>query len=116
MTARILIVDDEPLVLSTMERALSKTGYEVTATGTVEDFLNALSANSYNLIIMDVHIGSISPEALLAKVRGLCPDVKILTVSGSVCCGQDERHFLQKPFKIADLRQKVKDLLEGVCQ
>ena len=115
MPAKILVVDDEPMVLSTIERALTKTGYSVTATSTAEDFLSALSRESYNVLVMDVHIGSMRPETLLDKVKDLCPKAKILTVSGSVYCDLEGRYFLQKPFRIADLRQKVKDLLDDAC-
>ena len=116
MDERILVIDDEPLILATIDRALTKQGYSVRVTSTISDFLDCLRAEGYNLLVMDVHLGGMRPEVLLSKVKNLCPKAKILTISGSVCCGVEDRQFLQKPFRISDLRQKVRDLLDEACK
>ncbi|MDP2167650.1 MAG: response regulator [Thermodesulfovibrionales bacterium] len=112
MNERILVIDDEPLILATIERALSKLGYAVRTTGSVADFLDALSTAAFDLLIMDLHLGSISPDVLLEKVRAITPETKILTVSGSNY-GFPEECFLQKPFKIDDLRHMVREMLDS---
>lgn len=108
---KILVVDDEPLVLSTIERVLVKSGYIVVPTSTERDFLDALTKDRYDLLIMDMHIGFMSPDVFIKKVRELSPDSKILTISGSYPSGIEGESFLQKPFKIDDLRQKVRALI-----
>jgi len=108
---KILVVDDEPLVLSTIERALSKSGYIVVPTSNAEDFFSALSKDRYDLLIIDMHVGFISPDVFVKKAKELAPDSKILTISGSYPSVVEGESFLQKPFKIDDLREKVRALI-----
>lgn len=111
MNERILAVDDEPLVLKTIEKALTKTGYKVKTVSSGEDCMDALRESVFDLLIMDLYLGGISPDALIKRVRALAPHARILVVSGSVA-GLSGRHFLQKPFRIEELRQKVREILD----
>lgn len=111
MGVRILVIDDEPLILKTIEKALSKSGYEVTTTSSVEEFLSSVSSGGFDLLIMDVHLGA-STRTLLGEVKRVSPEVKILTVSGSVD-GSVGSPFLQKPFRIEELRDKVREMLSS---
>lgn len=111
MSEKILVIDDEPLVLSSIERALLKVGYEVLATTEKEAFMNALISTRFNLIIMDLHMKGIKTDELVDEARKLKPPVKFLTISGSIP-PRDSKYFLQKPFKIDVLRKKVREILD----
>jgi DNA-binding NtrC family response regulator len=112
MNEKILAIDDEPLVLSTIEKALSKVGYDVRATSDEEGFIQALTSESFPLLIMDLHLGEgTDTMALMEKARAISPHSKILLVSGSEPAVEGE-HFLEKPFRINDLRQMVRDILD----
>jgi len=111
MKPKILVIDDEPLILMTIEKALVKSGYDVTTTSDTEAFLKALSETGADILIVDLHLGAVDTEAFIAKATGMAPNAKLLVVSGSVANVRFE-NYLQKPFKIVDLRNKVKDLLK----
>lgn len=112
MPEKILVLDDEPLVLSTIEKALSKVGYEVRGTCTAEDFLEALKAERAPLLIMDIHLeDGAESTGLMAKAREVSPHSRILVISGSDAAYQG-KHFLEKPFRIDELRQKVREILD----
>ncbi|GAB4388504.1 MAG: hypothetical protein Kow0025_08210 [Thermodesulfovibrionales bacterium] len=113
MGEKILVLDDEPLVLSTVQRALGKVGYQVTATGDPAVFLDALSAGDSPLLIMDLHVEGADVRALAEEAMRLSPRSKILFISGSVPEGAEDGHFLEKPFRIEELRQKVRGLLDA---
>jgi DNA-binding response OmpR family regulator len=110
MPKKILVIDDEPLILMTIEKALARSGYDVTTTTDPGDFINSLLNKGADLLIVDLHLGSTDTEALIAKAVGIAPDVKLLIVSGSVSEVRWE-NYLQKPFKISELRSKVEELL-----
>ncbi len=115
MNKKILVVDDEPLVLSTIERALSKAGYEVTAVKDGDSCLEALSSNSFGLIIMDLHIPGSSAMQLAESARARCPGAKFLFISG----GQAPENvvpYIQKPFRIGDMRELVRTILGDAVQ
>lgn len=111
MNESILAVDDEPLILKTIEKALTKTGYNVKGVSSVEDFMDAIRKETFDLLVIDLHLGGMSPDAFLKKVRELALHSKILVISGSVA-GLSGRYFLQKPFRIEELRQRVREILD----
>jgi two-component system cell cycle sensor histidine kinase/response regulator CckA len=110
MARKILVIDDEPLILMTIEKALSKSGYEVTTTSDPGEFVSAVSTAGADMLIVDLHLGGIDTDALIEKAVGMAPKAKLLIVSGSVAEVKYE-NYLQKPFKISDLRSKVEELL-----
>jgi len=111
MNERVLVVDDEPLILSTIDRALGKSGYIVKTTSSADEFLGALSSGTFDLLIMDLHLGGVRPDVLFEKAKGLAPGAQVLVISGSVD-GLSGKCFLQKPFRVDELRQKVRALLD----
>jgi two-component system cell cycle sensor histidine kinase/response regulator CckA len=113
MNEKILALDDEPLVLSTIEKALSRVGYAVRTASDEKGFVEALRAGSFPLLIMDAHLGGDTEiAALIAEARKVSPGSKILLVSGSKPAIEGE-HFLEKPFTIEELRKKVREILDG---
>ncbi len=110
MPKKILAIDDEPLILMTMEKALVRSGYDVKTTTEPDDFIKSLTDNGAALLIVDLHLGSTDTEALIEKAIVIAPDAKLLIVSGSVAEVKWE-NYLQKPFNITELRSKVEELL-----
>jgi two-component system nitrogen regulation response regulator NtrX len=111
MGEKILVLDDEPLVLMTVERALGKVGYEVRVAGDAGGFLDALRAEKAALLIMDLHLGGTDMEALIEQAMRISPGSQILFMSGSA--PERPGNFLEKPFRIDDLRQKVRTMLDA---
>ncbi len=111
MQEKILVIDDEPLILSSIERALVKVGYGVVTATDMKGFKNALTSQRFDLIIMDLHMKDTDTNELVREARRFMPSVKFLTISGSVPV-QNSKHFLQKPFKIDVLREKVREILD----
>ncbi len=111
MHEKILIIDDEPLVLLSIERALLKVGYEVVAASDMKDFFDAVASRKFDMIIMDLHMPGIRTNELTEEARRHIPSVKFMIISGSVPA-QNSRYFLQKPFQIDVLRKKVREILD----
>lgn len=111
MNEKILVVDDEPLILNTIRRALVKKGYTVRTSHDAESFLRELEQEPADLLIMDVNLGRLSSETLVDRIREISPDSEMLFISGVSPEAQVD-HFLEKPFDIEDLRLKVKQILD----
>ena len=110
MPGKILVIDDEPLILIAVERALSRVGYTVTPAGNVKDLDSALSNAPYDLLIADVYLGEESVDSIIQKVKDASPAIRVIYMSGME--NEDGRkHFIEKPFKIDDLRKKVREIL-----
>lgn len=113
MKRKILVVDDEPLILKTIERALIKVGYDVQCTQDMDSFMLILGEMSRppDLMILDMNLGKINTEHMIEQVRELAPDSRILFISGSFPEIFEDRDFLEKPFRIDELRLKIKEML-----
>lgn len=64
MKPRILVVDDEPALRRTLERALRALGYEVVSVGDPFLVYELLDASDYELVIMDIHLPQLSGDTL----------------------------------------------------
>lgn len=108
---KIIVVDDEPLILTTIEKALSKYGYAIKTAKNKGNFISALQAGPYDLCILDLHMKDISAEEIKQEVLKTNPHARFLIISGSEY--GEKGYFLQKPFKIETLRKMVKDILDS---
>jgi DNA-binding response OmpR family regulator len=112
MGGRILVIDDEQLLLKSIEKALEKVGYTVQTAGNREEFLSSIERNIYDLVILDIHMEDLKMEEIIRLAKEKMPDVKFLIISGDEETTV-EHPFIQKPFRIEVLRSKVKELIDG---
>lgn len=70
MKPKILIVDDEPTLRRTLERALSSFDYDVIAVGEPHLAYEVLEDGDFDLVLLDIHLPQMAGDALfLALVR-----------------------------------------------
>jgi two-component system, cell cycle sensor histidine kinase and response regulator CckA len=117
----ILLVEDDAAVRSVTERGLRARGYEVTAVYSSEDALALGDAlGTVDMLLTDVRLPGISGLDLAAKLREALPLLPVLVMSGHV---EDPRQqaaltagkyaFLAKPFSLAGLLLRLREVLEG---
>ena len=111
MSAKILVIDDEALILTTVEKALAKVGYHVTSVQNTRELDRALRGAPFDLVIADLHMEGDSVENILGRVRQASPSIKVLFMSGAVYRIQTG-NFIEKPFTLAELREKVRSFLD----
>jgi signal transduction histidine kinase/ActR/RegA family two-component response regulator len=117
----LLVVEDEDAILEMLEAMLKTLNYTVLAADSPSRALTlAQSHNSrIHLVITDVVMPEMNGRDLAGKLSTLYPDIKILFMSGytaNVIAHQgvlDEGvHFLQKPFSMDDLAEKLRKVLD----
>ena len=111
MAEKILVVDDEPLILTAVERALSKIGYAIIKVQNMVELDAALGEAPFDLLITDIYIQGGTVDGIIAKVSACSPSLKIIRMSGSIN-RYDVPNFLEKPFSIESLRRRVKEILD----
>jgi two-component system response regulator MprA len=118
MATRILLVDDDPAVLSGLRRALALENYEVVLAEDGEAALGAAAAQRVDLVVLDVMLPGLSGFTVCRKLRATSPSLPILmltardTVPDRVAgldSGADD--YLVKPFAIDELLARVRALL-----
>ena len=80
--ARILIIDDDPMVLELLQGVLSSAGHEVTAAANGLDGMKQFRAGFHELVITDVCMPYIDGADLLRVLRRETPDVPVIVVTG----------------------------------
>ncbi len=115
MKHRILLADDEPLVLEVLKAALESRGYEVEAANSGAEALQKLEAATFRLVITDMKMETDSAGLAVsksAKLQPYKPAVMILTAYPPV--GSDWRDngvdaILLKGGAIQDLFRQIDD-------
>lgn len=80
--ARILVAEDEDAVRAFVARALGLAGHDVTTVADGGAALEAVSGESYDLLLTDIVMPVMDGIALALKVSAELPDLKILLMSG----------------------------------
>lgn len=120
-TEKILIVDDEEMILEVARELLEELGYRtrIAKSGqeAVEIYLQ--EKDSIDLIILDMVMPDMSGGETYAEIQRINPEVKSLLASGYSLDGKASQilhsgcnGFIQKPFNIEELSQKIRDVLD----
>jgi two-component system cell cycle sensor histidine kinase/response regulator CckA len=116
----ILLVDDEPIVRSLIERILRDRGYTVLSAASPEEGLRLSREHDVDAIVTDVVMPSMRGPALVAELRRERPQLRALFISGytrdvvvEVGLGEDEVAFVQKPFSAEALASRLRQLLDA---
>lgn len=80
--ARILIVDDEPLVLKSHQRMLAGAGYECVLARNADDALKELDRQPIDLLLSDIKMPGKSGLDLVRRLSSEHPDLAIVMVTG----------------------------------
>ncbi|NTV25732.1 MAG: response regulator [Chlorobiaceae bacterium] len=117
----ILIVEDEPDILTVVKNILESSGYSVHAALTPSEAIRKASENpEIRLLLTDVVMPEINGSELAQKLKLMIPNLKIIFMSGytaDVIGGHvvldNEVNFIQKPFSVTNLIKTVKKALKS---
>lgn len=110
MSTKILVIDDELLILNTVEKALARVGYSVVKAQNMEELKTALREAPFDLLLTDLHMDEDTADNIIERVRQFSPGIKVLLMSGG-SYAIDADNFIEKPFKLEELREKVRAYL-----
>ena len=79
---RILVVDDEPDMLSSCQRLLSRAGYEVKVAPSGREALRLLKEGPFNLILTDLRMPEMDGMEVLKLSREQSPDSAVIVFTG----------------------------------
>ena len=82
MKGRILVVDDEELICTLLERKLKKEGYVVATTTDPEEGLRKLKTSPFDVILTDLRMGKMDGLELLMRARKVKPECDVVIMTG----------------------------------
>lgn len=114
----ILLVEDEPNVVSVLKRGLSNEEFELSVAPDGFIALEMIAINSFSLVILDIMLPGINGLDLCKQIKKTHPQIPVimLTALGStenIVNGLDNGadDYMVKPFKIAELNARIRTLL-----
>lgn len=117
----ILLVDDEKMILEVAQEMLKELGYDVLAVGSGSEALDLYRNNQdkIELVILDMVMPAMGGGQVYDRLKEMNSDVKVLLASGYGVTSQITdildrgcRGFMQKPFNMARLSQKIRSVLD----
>ncbi len=115
---KILVVDDEEIVRSLLEKSLTKLGYAVAVVGDAEKAIDILNEESFPLIITDLIMPGMDGVELCKRIRETNTKSVVYALSGHL--GEYEADnlenlgfdgYLLKPAKLEVLERAIKGAL-----
>ena len=82
MNGRILIVDDEEIVIRSCLRILARIGYEVDTSNDGLDALGKIHEKNYDVLILDIKMPKMDGMELLQRVKEAKPDIDVIMITG----------------------------------
>ena len=119
MKARILVVDDEEIVVRSCLRILGEGDYEAEGVQGGEEALRRIEAHPYDVVILDIMMPKVDGMEVLRRVKESHPDIDVIMVTGlsqietavrSMKLGAFD--YLPKPFDPDELKVVVGRALE----
>jgi len=117
---RILVIDDSDVIRRLLGEYLSELGYQVDFAVDGQDGIDKALAEDYQLVFSDIHMPKKNGYEVYTAVSAEKPDLPFIMTdslpdqlaemaknSGANCC-------LRKPFDLAEVREKVEDLLSSI--
>jgi len=122
---RILLVDDEEMVVLLEQMMLEKLGYRITVRTSSPDALAAFKANpdNFDLVISDRGMPNMTGEQLAREIFSIKPEIPIILCTGFSDENDEKRAktmgikgFLMKPVSLDNLAVTVRKVLDEVAE
>ena len=84
MSVRILVVDDEPLIVTGLRVFLEDEGMRVDSAGSGEEAVDiARNDSGFDVCIMDMRLPGMNGDTAIRALHEICPDLKFIIHTGS---------------------------------
>lgn len=115
MKKTVLLVDDEEIIRLTSGEIMEELGYTVIVAGSGYEALEIFKSmyNELTFVFLDMTLPDFSGMELIHEMKKISSDIKFLLTSGyrvDMTEVGDEARFIQKPYTISELNEKLNDL------
>ena len=117
---KVLVVDDDPVVLKSCQRVLTEEGFELALASSAAGALVRLKEGCFDLLLADIKMPEKDGLFLMEQARQQCPDIPVLVMSGyptpdtisrSAALGATD--FIAKPFTPDELIEAIHSVMGG---
>jgi len=115
MKKKILLIDDDALVLKTLQNLLVRQSYDVVCAKNSDEALRALAAEAFNLVVSDIRMPECDGIGLLKAIRAKGVQTPVLFITGYAsenapieAIKLGAKDYILKPFNLDELLESVK--------
>jgi signal transduction histidine kinase/CheY-like chemotaxis protein len=116
---RILVVDDESIVVSLVRDALEEEGYAIECASSASEALAVLQAKEIDLVVTDIRMPGMNGIEMVKKARAYRPDMGVIFMTGYAnlnsakdAIKQGAFDYILKPFELDEIRRAVKSAIQ----
>jgi len=120
---KILVVDDDAIVVKSCRRILEAEGFEVTTVPSADEALEKIKYYDFDLLLMDVKMPKHDGLFLMREIKKHWPDIPIIVMSGyptpetiADVLKLGATQFIPKPFRPDELTKSVRQVLERMVK
>jgi two-component system, NtrC family, response regulator AtoC len=116
---KILVVDDEQLLLQGLEKALKNDATEVTTAETGKEALTEIASSPCHLCFLDVFLPDMNGTEVLKKIMAISPKTKVIMMTAGIISNamkdfieKNAYMFITKPFDLLQVKMLAKRITE----
>jgi len=116
MAKKILVIDDEEIIIKSLSKLLEKNGYEVFIAKNGQDALVMVEEVEFNLVIADIRMPGMNGVETVESIKKKIPTIFITGYADEdiekKAQDLDPIAYIYKPFDIKELVDKIKETLK----
>lgn len=112
--ARILVVDDEQIVLNLLEDTLTDDGYQVTITASAHKAIELAQSQTFDFILTDIRMPEMNGIEMVKEIHQFAPTIGVLFMTGYANLNTAKQaikegafDYIMKPFELDEIRQAL---------
>lgn len=117
---RILVIDDEAIVLTSCKRALTPEGYEIETANNPADGLKMLESETFDLVLVDLKMPDMDGIEVLRIIKEKWPSTGVIIITGYQTVGTAVKavklgahDYIEKPFTPGDILNAIRKAIGG---
>jgi len=114
----ILVVEDDPDVLSAIVKNLDHAGYRIITANDGMEGLKKVKSGGYDLVITDIVMPYVSGTGVVSALKESNPHIPVIAITGygeipeTMAVEQKADFVLSKPVRMSDLKERIVRLLD----
>ncbi|HET9887189.1 MAG TPA: hybrid sensor histidine kinase/response regulator [bacterium] len=119
MLERVLIIDDETNIRSTLGDFMMLSGYEADTAADGPRGMDLLGSKSYDLVLLDLHMPGMDGIAVTEWIRETHPEIPVIVMTGHATVESSIRalrlgayDYIQKPFTLDEIERTIGNCIE----
>jgi two-component system NtrC family response regulator len=117
--ARILIIDDDRLVLDSLRQVVEKTGHAAFSASSIAEALKIIHSQAFDIVFCDVRMPDGSGLDILPEIRAACPAPEVIIITGfgdpdgaELAIKNGAWDYVEKPLSVRDVMLSIERALQ----